>query len=73
MREWQREVVETLEAKGHRLQRYDDGEIDWFMVDVDVGGGHNGPGCVKCDESWCVHCLGVPGALEAVKDCTVGE
>lgn len=49
MDEWAKKV----EAKGHKLCRNEDGEVDHWVVDV---GYHNGPGCELCKDSWCEHC-----------------
>lgn len=67
---WKSQVVTALEALGHELCRDEDGEVDWFACETDFDGGHNGPVCVRCDESWCVHCLKAPGKLAAVGACS---
>lgn len=46
-------------AQGHQPRLEESGEIDHFVVDFDdyeSGGGHNGPGCSRCDFSFCEHC-----------------
>lgn len=43
----------ALEVAGHKLVRDEDGEIDIWQYD---SGYHNGPGCEKCHETWCMHC-----------------
>ena len=51
---------DKLEAAGHKLIRGDDGKIDEFQLDVDMEdgayGGHNGPRCEICRDTWCVWC-----------------
>ncbi|MBV6512551.1 MAG: hypothetical protein FMNOHCHN_02059 [Ignavibacteriaceae bacterium] len=47
------EFFDILEAAGHSLARDEDGEIDIWQHDFDV---HNGPGCSKCGDTWCMHC-----------------
>jgi hypothetical protein len=44
---------DKLEAAGHKLRRDEDGDIDFFVMDI---GYHNGPGCTECGHSWCEHC-----------------
>ena len=49
----------AIEAAGHKLIRKDDGEVDEFRLDIDFVegfGGHNGPECSLCGETWCVWC-----------------
>jgi hypothetical protein len=47
------EYYAYIEDRGHVLRREEDGEVDIFYLDYDC---HNGPGCVRCHESWCHHC-----------------
>lgn len=48
----------------HEWERNEDGQIDYFAMS---GGFYNGPQCVRCGYSFCVHCAG-----EADNhDCTV--
>jgi hypothetical protein len=51
--ERQKAFQKKLEDLGHVLKLEDDGRVDIFVCDCDY---HNGPGCIKCDESWCHHC-----------------
>lgn len=37
----------------HDWERDEDGKIDWFALDY---GFHNGPGCSRCNYSFCIHC-----------------
>jgi hypothetical protein len=45
--------LEALEEAGHVLERDEDGDVDTFAYEY---GYHNGPVCVNCQRSWCVHC-----------------
>ncbi len=45
--------LEQLESAGHVLKLNEDGLIDTWVMDL---GYHNGPGCINCHDSWCVHC-----------------
>lgn len=51
--EWRLKWFQAAEERGHALKRDEDGRIDEFVCS---GGYHNGPGCTKCGESWCMHC-----------------
>lgn len=44
--------IAAAEAQGHVL-RTEDGEVDTFAMSAEF---HNGPVCVKCHASWCIHC-----------------
>ena len=53
------EYYAYIESKGHTLRRETDETVDAFYLDYDDPegwGGHNGPGCTKCEETWCEHC-----------------
>lgn len=53
------EFEEAAKAAGHTLALDEDGEIDWFALesdDYESFGGHNGPKCTRCGETWCHHC-----------------
>jgi len=57
-----------LDPKGHEWRKNDDGTVDVFGLDDDIGF-HNGPICVKCYYSFCEHCNRgpieeCPGVLE---------
>lgn len=45
------------DSKGHEWQKDSDGNIDLVTFDVNF---HNGPTCVKCGYSFCVHCKDNP-------------
>jgi hypothetical protein len=47
-------LYEKLESLGHTLKRDEHGIDNW----VESIGYHNGPGCTKCEETWCEHCSG---------------
>lgn len=51
----EREMEEELTSLGHVLLGLEDDptRVDFFAYSPD---GHNGPVCVRCHESWCVHC-----------------
>ena len=51
--DWKEEWHAKAAAKGHELKLDEDGRIDDWQVDA---GFHNGPACVKCHRSWCMHC-----------------
>ena len=53
-----------VKSRKHRWKKYDDGEIDFFAWD---SGYCNGPQCLDCGESFCVHCAERDGGHEAVK------
>lgn len=43
----------TTTLPHHKWRRESNGDIDVFVLDV----GHcNGPGCIRCGESFCHHC-----------------
>ena len=73
-----REAAEMLTARPakhiheeypeHEWERQENGEIDEFAMDVD---NHNGPMCVRCWESFCVHCE--PDGYETHKHCVVDK
>lgn len=46
------EYYAYLESCGHILRR-DKYGIDIFFLEY---AHHNGPGCVRCGETWCHHC-----------------
>lgn len=48
------EWFEAARKAGHSLELYD-GEVDIFAYDC---GFHNGPRCISCHQSWCMHCEG---------------
>ena len=50
-----KEFYEKIEGMGHKLFRDENGEVDCWILDYDY---HNGPGCEKCEDSWCHHCQG---------------
>ena len=54
----EKDFYDALEAAGHELIRNENGKVNQFVLDVDNEsfGGHNGPGCRRCGESWCQHC-----------------
>lgn len=43
---------------GHDPVLDKDGNVDIFVVDIDI---HSGPSCKICKKSWCSHCTGVEG------------
>lgn len=50
---------DAMVAKGHKPQMADcssEPMLDIFVVDV---GFHNGPGCLTCHWSCCMHCKGI--------------
>lgn len=51
---------ERAEKLGHILKRNEDGAVDEFVCDA---GFHNGPGCSRCGESWCHHCVSVENII----------
>lgn len=53
--------IEAMRAKGHS-PCMEDGRVDIFVMD---SGFHNGPGCITCGESWCMHCT----APENIEPC----
>ena len=50
--EWRNAWFDLARAKGHQLKEWD-GNVDNFVTD---GGYCNGPGCVKCGWTTCMHC-----------------
>ena len=53
-----------VKSRKHRWEKCDDGEIDFFAWN---DGFCNGPRCLDCGESFCVHCAELDGGHEAVK------
>lgn len=53
--EWRSAWFDLAREKGHQLKEWDDesGMVDQFVT---RGGICNGPGCVKCGWSACMHC-----------------
>lgn len=49
---WRQTWFDHAESLGHALIRNEYG-VDNFVTDC---GYHNGPGCSKCNETWCMHC-----------------
>lgn len=53
VREPAEDVLHGLPDQGHDWVREENGSIDIFYVDSNE---HNGPGCIKCEFSFCHHC-----------------
>lgn len=47
------EYCSHIESMGHELRRSPTGDVDDFVLDFET---HNGPGCIRCGNSWCIHC-----------------
>lgn len=59
------EFAEQAVRMGHKLHMNDEeygGGVDMFHMSYEF---HNGPGCVNCHTTWCVHCKGP----EDIKQC----
>lgn len=53
------DMKKALIEAGHDPKLNEDGTLDVCVLeydDPDSWGGHNGPGCLKCNAAWCVHC-----------------
>lgn len=53
---WREAWFAKAEAKGHVLKRDDEFGFNGIDQFVTSGGYCNGPGCVKCGWSHCMHC-----------------
>lgn len=53
MEKYELNFIAEAENHGHILKRDEDGDIDMFAMSADY---HNGPRCILCFDSWCVHC-----------------
>lgn len=62
MDEYRKLWFERASELGHELRVDADGNIDEFNMDT---GMHNGPGCKKCHEMWCMWCCNI----ENIKPC----
>jgi hypothetical protein len=49
------EFFATAGAQGHVLERTEEGKVNTFAMEAEP---HNGPSCVKCHTTWCIHCEG---------------
>ena len=50
-----------LDTRGHVWRTEDDGSVDIFALYTEGDAGyHNGPACVKCFYSFCMHCHDMP-------------
>lgn len=49
-----REGVTKQGYKGHQWKEDEDGRVDVWVVNYDI---HNGPECVNCGLSFCMHCF----------------
>lgn len=54
MKDWSNvEYFAYLEGLGHILRRDEKGRVDVFVCEY---AHHNGPGCIRCGDSWCEIC-----------------
>lgn len=58
--------LEVFRARGHTPVLDEDGEVDIFVTNPN---GHNGPGCVTCEWTRCMHCC----TVDQIPECASTE
>ena len=61
---WRAGWMEVFSARGHSPVLDEDGNPDLFVTSPN---GHNGPGCITCGWTTCMHCC----AVDRIPSCNV--